>query len=121
MSQSRLVRERCRVAPPFIVLLSLGAAAMATIPPCAAETPAQGGPARECLRLNDTSFDGDWDEQARMRRTWVEVCRQAVALERNDLRLKHVLARALTADGNAEKRSGYGVSWASGTTRTRCS
>jgi TPR repeat protein len=106
MSQSRLVRERCRVAPPFIVLLSLGAAAMATIPPCAAETPAQGGPARECLRLNDTSFDGDWDEQARMRRTWVEVCRQAVALERNDLRLKHVLARALTADGQREEAIG---------------
>ena len=79
---------------------------MATIPPCAAETPAQGGPARECLRLNDAAFDGDWDEQARMRKTWVEVCRQAVALERNDLRLKHLLARALTADGQREEAIG---------------
>ena len=79
---------------------------MATIPPCAAETPAQGGPARECLRLNDAPFDGDWDEQARMRKAWVEVCRQAVAIERNDLRLKHVLARALTADGQREEAIG---------------
>ncbi|HWX71333.1 MAG TPA: hypothetical protein VNY79_02415, partial [Xanthobacteraceae bacterium] len=41
-----------------------------------------------------------------MRKTWVEVCRQAVALERNDLRLKHVLARALTADGQREEAIG---------------
>lgn len=34
-----------------------------------------------------------------MRKAGVEVCRQAVALESNDLRLKHVLARALTDDG----------------------
>jgi hypothetical protein len=47
--------------------------------------------------LNDTSFGGDWDERARMRKAWVAVCRQAVALERNDLRLKHVLARAATS------------------------
>ena len=51
-------------------------------------------------------FDGDWDEQAPTRKTWVEVCRQAVALERNDLRLKHVLARALTADGQREEAIG---------------
>lgn len=90
---------------PFVVWLCL-AAALAAIPAAAAETPSQSGPARECLRLNDTSFDGDWDERARMRMAWVEVCRQAVALERNDLRLKHVLARALTADGQREEAIG---------------
>jgi tetratricopeptide (TPR) repeat protein len=100
------MRNGCSVARRFVVLLCLGAAAMATIPPCAAETPAQSSPARECLRLNDAAFDGDWDEQARTRKTWVEVCRQAVALERNDLRLKHVLARALTADGQREEAIG---------------
>jgi TPR repeat protein len=79
---------------------------LAAIPASAAETPPPSGPTRECLRLNETPFDGDWDERARMRKAWVEVCRQAVAIERNDLRLKHVLARALTADGQREEAIG---------------
>jgi len=56
-------------------------------------------PAHECLRLNDAEFAGDWDARARTRKIWVEVCRRAVASDGNNLRLKYVLARALSADG----------------------
>ncbi len=59
----------------------------------------QGAPAKECQRLNDATFDGDWDERARIRKVWVDVCRQAAASEPTDRHIKHMLARALTANG----------------------
>ena len=91
---------------PFVVSLLLAPIAIAATPLFAAEPSAQSSPARECLRLNDTSFGGDWDERERTRKKWVEVCRQAVTLESENLRLKHVLARALTADGQREEAIG---------------
>jgi TPR repeat protein len=61
--------------------------------------PPPKSPAEECQRINDGPFDQGWDEQARLRKRWIEVCRQAAASDPANLHWKHVLARALSADG----------------------
>ena len=65
--------------------------------------PPPKSPAEECQRINDGPFDQGWDEQARLRKRWIEVCRQAAASDPVNLHWKHVLARALTADGHHEE------------------
>jgi len=69
----------------------------------AGETPPTGEAARTCLRINDNPIEGDWDERARIRETWVAACRQAAAAEPANLRLKHVLARSLMATGRRDE------------------
>jgi hypothetical protein len=68
-----------------------------------AETIPPGDAARTCLRINDNPIEGDWDERAKIRETWVVACRQAAAAEPANLRLKHVLARSLTATGRRDE------------------
>ena len=59
--------------------------------------------ARTCLRINDNPIEGDWDERAKIRETWVAACRQAAAADPSNLRLKHVLARSLMATGRRDE------------------
>jgi TPR repeat protein len=68
-----------------------------------AETIPPGDAARTCLRINDNPIEGDWDERAKIRETWVVACRQAAAAEPANLRLKHVLARSLMATGRRDE------------------
>ena len=68
-----------------------------------AETIPAGDAARTCLRINDNPIEGDWDERAKIRETWVAACRQAAAAEPANLRLKHVLARSLMATGRRDE------------------
>ena len=63
----------------------------------------QGDAARTCLRINDNPIEGEWDERAKVRETWVAACRQAAAAEPANLRLKHVLARSLMATGRRDE------------------
>lgn len=65
--------------------------------------PPPKSPAEECQRTNDGPFDQGWDEQARLRKRWIEVCRQAATSAPADPHIKHMLARALTADGQHEE------------------
>jgi TPR repeat protein len=82
----------------------LSASLAATITPAAAQAPAPSAAERECQRINDSSFSSySWDEQARLRKTWIDVCRQAAAADPDNLNLRHILARALTADGQQEE------------------
>jgi TPR repeat protein len=59
--------------------------------------------ARTCLRINDNPIEGDWDERAKIRETWVAACRQAAAAEPANPRLKHVLARSLMTIGRRDE------------------
>jgi TPR repeat protein len=82
----------------------LASAAAASLAPAASQAPALSAAARECRRINDSTFSNyGWDEQARLRKTWIDTCRQAVAIDPDNLQLRHILARALTADGQHEE------------------
>ena len=91
----------------ILAYLFLGAVAALTLAIALANRPVHlpppKSPAEECQRINDGPFDQGWDEQARLRKRWIEVCRQAAASDRANLHWKHVLARALTADGQHEE------------------
>ncbi len=65
--------------------------------------PAQSDAARECLRITGVDFPGDWDARARARKAWVETCRQALAAEPGDKRIKKALGRAYAANGMHEE------------------
>jgi TPR repeat protein len=91
----------------FLAYLFLGSVAALTLAIALANRPVHlpppKSPAEECQRINDGPFDQGWDEQARLRQRWIEVCRQAVAGDPVNLHWKHVLARALTADGQHDE------------------
>jgi TPR repeat protein len=61
--------------------------------------PAQSAPGRDCLHITGVDFPGDWDAQWRARRAWVETCRQALAAEPDDKRIKKALGSAFAANG----------------------
>ena len=85
----------------FLGLIGLIAAWAPTASPAAPAGPAEA--ARECQRANDVPFEGDWDAQDAARVAWVAVCRQALVGASGDAHLKHLLARALTANGQREE------------------
>jgi tetratricopeptide (TPR) repeat protein len=72
--------------------------------PCAAQAPGQSAAAKDCLRINGTPADQiPWDQHERVYNHWVEVCRQAMADDPDNLNLKHILGRALMATGQREE------------------
>ena len=92
----------------FFILFGLVvvASAISPLPRLATQTaapepgpPAQSGQGRECLRITGVDFPGDWDAQWRARRAWVETCRQALAAEPDDKRIKKALGSAFAANG----------------------
>ena len=91
----------------FLPYLFLGSVAALTAAIAFANRPVHlpppKSPAEECQRINDGPFDQGWDEQARLRKRWIEVCRQAATGDLANLHWKHVLARALSADGQHEE------------------
>ena len=103
---SALGNLRPRGYASIALVLSLGligliATRAPTAAPAAPASPAEA--ARECQRANDVPFEGDWDDREAARNAWVAVCRQALAGARSDAHLKHLLARALTANGEREE------------------
>ena len=85
---------------PSLKLLILGSVAGMMVSPCMAEAPAQSGAAKECLRLDAKPADSiPWDEHERVYKQWVEVCRQAMATDAGDIRVKKATARALGTTG----------------------
>src|ERR1700690_4307313 len=84
--------------PTFLVLLFLGLVAAANLLPCVAQ--AQSAAAKECLRLDAQAADAiPWDQHERVYKQWVEVCRQAMATDGGDIRVKKASARAFGATG----------------------
>jgi TPR repeat protein len=83
----------------FLVMLLFGSVAVDSVVTDAAQA-VQSPAARECQRINDSSFESyGWDEQAHLRTAWIASCRRALAADPDNSHLKHLLARALTADG----------------------
>jgi len=91
---------RCDVVRRFLALSLLVPVAAAAALPCAAQTPAPSAAAKECLRINATPADQiPWDQHAQVYNHWVDVCRQAVAGDADNVNFKHILGRALMATG----------------------
>jgi TPR repeat protein len=83
----------------LLVMLLVGSIAADSVVTDAAQA-VQSPPAHECQRINDSYFESyGWDEQARVRTAWIASCRRALAADPDNSHLKHLLARALTADG----------------------
>ncbi len=92
----------------FFVLLGLVVvlSAISLLPRLATQTaapepgpPAQSAQGRDCLQITGVDFPGDWDAQWRARRAWVETCREALAAEPDDKRIKKALGRSFAANG----------------------
>jgi len=83
-----------------LLALLLVSVAVSTPSLSAAQVPAQSTAAKECLRLDAKPADSiPWDEHERVYKQWVEVCRQAMATDAGDIRVKKATARALGATG----------------------
>jgi TPR repeat protein len=83
----------------LLVMLFFATVAADTVVTDAAQA-AQSAAAAECQRINDSSFESyGWDGQARVRTAWIASCRRALVADPDNSHLKHLLARALTADG----------------------
>ncbi len=84
----------------FLALTCLVLVAVEATSACAAQAPAESAAAKECLRIRAMPADQiPWDQHERVYNHWVEVCRQAVAGDPDNMNLKHVLGRALMATG----------------------
>jgi lipoprotein NlpI len=83
--------------PVLFAWLFLGPVA-AVLSPGAAQ--AQSATAKECLRIDATPADQiPWDEHERVYKQWVEVCRQAMKTDADNIRIKKATARAYGATG----------------------
>lgn len=68
--------------------------------PSRAQAPALSAAAKECLRIYATPADQiAWDQHEQVYKHWVEVCRQALAGDPDNMNLKHILGRSLMATG----------------------
>lgn len=80
------------------VLLILAVSGLVIATPALPQAPSSK-PGRECVRINDNANGlGDWDAQERNRKLWIEACKQGLALEPSNKRLKSATARAFSAD-----------------------
>jgi TPR repeat protein len=69
----------------------------------AAQAPAQGAAAKECLRLDAQPADTiPWGQHERVYKQWAAICREAMTTDAGDIRIKQATARALSASGQAD-------------------
>src|SRR5262245_23750990 len=89
---------------PSVALCVLGSGAMLAATPCAAQTPALGAAAKECLRLNAVPADQiPWDQHERVYNQWAGICEQALKTDGGDISVKTAAAHAYGATGQREK------------------
>ena len=95
----RVILRPHRLDRLCLLALLLFALAFEGISPGAAQAPAQTGLARECLRIDAGTIDGFGDAGERARKSWADACRQALANDAGDVRVKAATARALMSIG----------------------
>ena len=89
---------------PSLALCVFGFLAMLAAEPCAAQAPALGAAAKECLRLNAVPADQiPWDQHERVYNQWAVICGQALKTDGGDISVKTAAARAYGATGQHEK------------------
>src|SRR5215475_10978465 len=85
-------------------LCIFGSVAAIVAGPAAAQTPALGAAAKECLRLNAVPADQiPWGQHERVYNQWAGICEQALTTDGGDITVKTAAARAYGASGQREK------------------